>query len=42
VLAERMVEWRTENGSFASVDQLREVPGIGEAKYASIKNKVTV
>ena len=42
VLAERIVEWRTENGGFASVDQLREVPGIGEAKYASIKNKVSV
>lgn len=42
VLAERIVEWRTENGSFASIDQLREVPGIGEAKYASIKSKVTV
>lgn len=42
VLAERIVEWRTENGSFASIDQLREVPGIGEAKYASLKNKVRV
>jgi competence protein ComEA len=42
VLAERIVEWRTENGGFRSVDQLREVPGIGEAKYASLKSKVAV
>lgn len=42
VLAERIVSWRTENGPFGSVDQLREVPGIGEAKYASLRSKVTV
>ena len=30
VLAQRIVDWRTENGRFASVDQLREVTGIGE------------
>ncbi len=31
VLADRIVSWRTEHGRFASVDQLREVSGIGEA-----------
>ena len=42
VLAQRIVDWRTEHGRFASVDQLREVSGIGEAKYSSIKAKVRV
>ena len=42
VLAERVVDWRTENGPFRSVDQLREVPGIGEAKYAVLEKKVRV
>ncbi len=42
VLAQRIVDWRTENGRFASVDQLREVTGIGEAKYADLEPKVTV
>lgn len=42
VLAQRIVDWRTENGRFASVDQLREVTGIGEAKYADLEAKVTV
>jgi competence protein ComEA len=42
VLADRIVQWRTDHGRFASIDQLREVSGIGEAKYASIKSKVTV
>ncbi len=42
VLAQRIVDWRTENGRFASVDQLREVTGIGEAKYRDLEAEVTV
>lgn len=42
VLAERIVEWRTEHTRFGSVDQLREVSGIGESKYSAIKSKVRV
>ncbi len=42
VLAQRIVDWRTEHGRFASVDQLREVPGIGESKYVALKSKVAV
>ena len=42
VLAQRILDWRTENGRFASVDQLREVTGIGESKYADLEDKVTV
>ena len=42
VLAQRLVDWRTAHGRFASVDQLREVSGIGEAKYQSLKSKVRV
>lgn len=42
VLAQRIVDWRTENGRFASVDQLREVTGIGEAKYRDVEAEVTV
>lgn len=42
VLAQHIVDWRTEHGPFASVDQLREVPGIGESKFAQLKTKVRV
>jgi competence protein ComEA len=42
VLADRIVAWRTEHGRFGSVDQLREVSGIGEAKYQTLKSKVRV
>jgi competence protein ComEA len=42
VLAQKLLDWRTEHGRFGSVDQLREVSGIGEAKYGEIKDKVRV
>ena len=42
VLAERIVSWRTEHGKFASVDQLRQVSGIGESKYQQLKARVRV
>jgi competence protein ComEA len=42
VLAQRIVDWRTAHGPFDSVDQLREVTGIGEAKYDDLRAKVTV
>lgn len=42
VLAQRLVDWRTQHGRFASVDQLREVSGIGESKYQLLKAKVRV
>jgi competence protein ComEA len=42
VLAGRIIDWRTEHGRFASIDQLREVSGIGEATYGNLKNRVRV
>jgi competence protein ComEA len=40
VLAERIVSFREQNGRFESVEELLEVPGIGEAKLASIRDLV--
>jgi competence protein ComEA len=42
VLAQRIVDWRTEHGRFASVDQLQEVSGIGASNYATMNSKVRV
>ena len=42
VLAQRVLDWRTEHGRFVSVDQLRQVSGIGEAKFADLRALVTV
>ena len=40
--AQRIITWRGQHGSFNSIDQLRDVGGIGDAKYAKLKDLVTV
>lgn len=42
VLAARIADFRIAHGGFTSVDQLREVSGIGAKKYEEIKGKVRV
>ncbi|MDQ6650918.1 MAG: ComEA family DNA-binding protein [Actinomycetota bacterium] len=41
-IAARILGWRAQHGRFVRVDQLREVSGIGERKYADISPQVTV
>ncbi|MBO3751289.1 ComEA family DNA-binding protein [Streptosporangiaceae bacterium NEAU-GS5] len=42
VLARRIVEFRDTHGGFRAIDQLRAVQGIGDRKYAELKDKVTI
>ena len=42
VIAQAIVDYRTENGPFASVDQLLDVSGIGDATLENIRDLVTV
>jgi len=42
VLAQAIVDFRQENGPFASVDELTNVSGVGPAIVAKIKDRVTV
>ncbi|MGH3904983.1 MAG: helix-hairpin-helix domain-containing protein [Pseudonocardiaceae bacterium] len=42
VTAQRIVDWRAAHGRFTSVDQLREVDGIGEARFSKLKDLVRV
>ena len=42
VLARRIVEYREANGGFRSVEQLRDVTGIGERRFAELKDKERV
>lgn len=41
-IAQRIVEYRDQNGKFTSIDELQEVKGIGEAKFENIKEYVTI
>lgn len=40
VLAQRILDYRTENGPFTTLDQLQEVPGVGPKKFDSLKPHV--
>lgn len=42
VTAGRILEWRAENGPFTDVGQLREIHGIGEARFAELEDRVRV
>ena len=42
VLAQRILDWRTQHGRFTSVDELGEVSGIGDKILAQLRPKVTV
>ncbi|MCX4786660.1 ComEA family DNA-binding protein [Streptomyces sp. NBC_01221] len=37
VLAQRIVDYRTQHGGFRSVDELREVNGIGDRRFADLQ-----
>lgn len=40
--AEKIVKYRTENGSFYSIEEIMEVKGIGEAKFDAIRDMIIV
>lgn len=41
-MAERILQWRADNGRFTSVDDLLAVPGIGEKMLEGLRDLVTV
>ncbi|MBI4675411.1 MAG: helix-hairpin-helix domain-containing protein [Chloroflexi bacterium] len=41
-LAQRILDYRKQNGSFKSIEELKNVRGIGDALYADLKDLVTV
>lgn len=42
VTAKRIIQWRTDHGGFAKIEQLRDVEGIGESKFERLREQVTV
>ncbi len=41
-MAQRILQWRTDNGRFTSVDDLLSVSGIGDKMLATLRDLVTV
>ncbi|MDT7695374.1 MAG: competence protein ComEA, partial [Pseudonocardiales bacterium] len=42
VTAQRILDWRTRHGRFSSIDQLREIEGIGERRFSQLRDQVTI
>ena len=42
VLAQRIIDYRTENGAFTSIEDLLNVKGIGEATLNKFRDRVTI
>ena len=42
VTAQRILDWRAAHGRFSRVEQLREVDGIGERRFAQLRELVSV
>lgn len=38
----KIIEYREENGNFNSIEEIKNVPGIGEAKFNGLKNNICV
>lgn len=40
--AKKIIDYREKNGKFKSIEEIKNVSGIGDAKYAAIKDDITV
>lgn len=39
-MANKIIQYRNKNGKFKSVEELKNVPGIGDSKYEAIKDSI--
>lgn len=40
--AEKIIEYRSKTGKFKVIDEIKKIPGIGESKFKSLKDKITI
>jgi competence protein ComEA len=40
--AKKILDYRTEHGGFGSVEELDQIPGIGEKRLAALRERVRV
>jgi competence protein ComEA len=38
--AQKILDWRKQHGGFRSVDELKQISGIGPKRFAALKDKV--
>lgn len=38
----KIINYREENGKFNTIEDIKNVPGIGDSKYEAIKNEICV
>lgn len=41
-IALKIIDYREQNGKFNSIEEIKEVSGIGDAKYEKIKDSITI
>ena len=41
-MSARIIEYRETNGAFQSIEDVKKVRGIGDAKFEKMKDKVTI
>lgn len=40
--AKKIIEYRTQNGKFKSIEDIKNIPGIGDSKFNAMKEEITV
>jgi comEA protein len=42
VIAQRIIDYRTKSGGFKTLEELKEVSGIGDVKYSNVKDLISL
>ncbi|MDP3730998.1 MAG: helix-hairpin-helix domain-containing protein [bacterium] len=42
VIAQRIIDYRQTNGPFQTIEEIKEVNGIGDIKFEKMKNEITI
>ena len=41
-MALKIIEYRNKNGKFKNIEDLKNIPGIGDAKFKQVENEITI
>lgn len=40
--AQKIIDYRDQNGNFKQIEDIKNVPGIGDSKFEAIKNNIKI